>query len=188
MAAMVLVLVLTAGACGNEGGSGGGNGGGSGETSKGEPTQAQAQAALLATADFPSGWQGGPSTGDGGDDDSGDDEVCDEIDTTDEVEPSAEADAKFAAAKTGPFVLHAVALYRDEDEARKVVNLLAEAFEKCKEFTETEEEIGELQGTFTKISPQDLGDEALGATITAEGTRLSVAGDLVVVRKGRGIS
>lgn len=184
IAAVVLALALTAGACGNDGGSG--NGTGSGDTSKGEPTEAQAKAALLASSDFPAGWQGQPSEGEDAEN-SDDDEICDEINTDDEVEPSVEADAEFAAAETGPFVLHAVAIYDDEDEASRVMDLLNEAFEKCKEFTDTDEEIGELKGTFTKTSSEDLGDEALAATIAATGTGLSMSGDLIVVRKGRGM-
>lgn len=185
MAAVALTLAMTAGACGNDGGSGGGNGSDDGGTSAGAPTQAQAQAALLATSDFPSGWEGGPSTGTAADD--GNDEICEEIDTEDEIAPSVKASAKFTAAQTGPFALHAVALYRDEDEASKVMDLLVDAFEKCKEFTDAEDQRGVLSGTFTNTSPQDLGDEALGATIAATGTGVSMAGDMVVVREGRGV-
>lgn len=180
VALAVGALALVTGAC-NSGGDGSGSGdGGSGDQPA--PTQAQADAALLTTADLPSGWQGQQSEDDGEEDDS---TFCEEFDPGKEVDPAVEAEAEFAAAETGPFVMHGVAFYADEEEAEEAMDVLRKGLDECGEFTETDETLGEFTGSLEESSAPDLGDEAIGATITASGTGVEIAGDIVVVRQGR---
>ena len=192
LGAVVAVLALVVAACGNDQG-GSGNAGdtttttGGATTTQPAPTEAEARAALLTTADLPSGWQADDDEGEDDDDDT-DDNPCPEFDKVDAEKPAAEAEASFAPGPTGPFVEHTVELYADDDAAERVMQLVAEAVEACKTFTASDEDLGKLNGTFEESAAPDLGDDALAAKLTAKGGGIDITGEVLAVRDGRAIS
>ena len=189
LACMAALLGLVATACGD---NGSGNSGdtttttaASTTTSRPAPTEAEAKAAVLTTSDLPSGWEVDDSTDDGGDDD---DNPCPAFDKLDEVKPAAEAEASFAKAETGPFVEHTVEIYADEATAQRVMQLADEAVRACNTFTQTDEDLGSVRGTFALGTNPNLGDQSMAAAMNASAEGVQISGEIVVVRDGRAIS
>lgn len=188
LACMAALLGLVAAACG-DGGSGN-----SGDTtttsaatttSRPAPTEAEAKAAVLTTSDLPAGWEVDDTTDDGGDDD---DNPCPAFDKLDEVKPAAEAEASFARAETGPFVEHTVEIYADEATAQRVMQLADEAVRACNTFTQSDEDLGSVRGSFALGTNPNLGDQSMAAAMTATAEGVEISGEIVVVRDGRAIS
>lgn len=154
-------------------------------TSRPAPTEAEAKAAVLTTSDLPAGWEVDDSTDDGGDDDDG---PCPAFDKLDEVKPAAEAEASFARAETGPFVEHTVEIYADEATAERVMQLADEAVRACNTFTQNDEDLGTMRGSFALGTNPNLGDQSLAAAMTATAEGVDINGEIVVMRDGRAVS
>ncbi|MBW3668519.1 MAG: hypothetical protein KY443_04825 [Actinobacteria bacterium] len=180
MACAVALLSVTGAACGDSGS--GDSADPTPTTAAGSarpaPTEAEARAALLTSADFPSGWQA---------DESGDDNPsnarCQEFEALNDHKPAADAEASFAAARTGPFVEHRVLAFADVAAAERHMTLIEEAVRACASF-------GGNGGTgsFSLSDGPDLGDESLAASIRARATGLELDGEIVAVRRGRAVS
>lgn len=180
MACAVALLSVVGAACGDSGSGDGGDpttttGGGSARPA---PTEAEARAALLTSADVPSGWQAGESG-----DDNPSSARCEEFEALNDHKPAAEAEASFAAGRTGPFVEHRVLAFADVAAAERHMTLFDEAVRACASF-------GGNGGTgsFTSTSAPDLGDAASAVSLQARATGLELDGEIVAVRRGRAVS
>lgn len=176
----VALLAVIGVACGNSGSDSSGDTTTTtpGGATRPAPTEAEARAALLASADIPGGWQAQES---GADNPSN--ARCAAFEALDNHKPAAEAEASFAAGRTGPFVEHRVLVFADETTADRHMTLLDEAVRACASF-------GGDGGTasFTTTSAPDLGDDAAAVSLRARATGLELDGEIVAVRRGRAVS
>jgi hypothetical protein len=176
MRRLVLGVVVAMAALSGCGGGGGGGGNGSADE--------QAADALLAVADFGSGWSKAPdepaTVGE-------DNDFCDHLETDAKVQPKGEAEAEFQNPQGGLFAAQRVALYEDVAQAKEVMNLLRQGVEQCKSFTDTQG--GEtFTGTMAAATPPSIGEEAVAAKITAQANGVNLKADAVMVRNGRGVT
>lgn len=185
----VALVALMGAACGEGGGSG--NSGdtttttaASTTTSRPAPTEAEARAALLTSADLPSGWQ---FDDDDSEEDS-DDDVCPAFSRIRAIKPAATAEASFARGQSGPFVEHTVDLHADEATAQRVMQTVDEAVRECNRFSKSDPTLGSVEGTFALGTTPNLGDASVAASFRATSEVVEIAGELIVVRDGRAVS
>lgn len=183
LAGLVAVVALVGSACGNGGSNNADEPSTTSTTARPAPTEAEAKAALLAVTDVPSGWKAEASEGE-----EEDDEPCPEFKTLSAHKAVAEASVEFAPSELGPFVEHEVLLYADVAGAERYMTLAEQAVAACKSFSQEDPELGKLTGSFTAAASPGLGDASMAATMSAKGTGITMAGDIVAVRKGRAIS
>jgi hypothetical protein len=129
--------------------------------------------ALLALADFPTGWTQEPSDPD---DDEGEDTFCGKA--TDNPDPIEEAGAKFAAAQGVPQVEQEVAVF-PEDVAERVFAEGRQRVADCTGFTE--------EGVTYELAPLSfpaLGDESFAALLRFSNEGFDFAGVVSYTRVG----
>ena len=155
-------------------------------------TQEEANAALLVVADMPTGWTQAPPEEEG-DDPADSDDFCKEFQVED-VPTVVEAEASFRAGETGPFIEHSVMVF-DGDEAKRAMDVVRTGLDKCQTFSTTDEDGTTFSGSFSAVSFPKVGDDtfAVRLTATAKSTgdfemEVPMAGDIVIVRRGRAIS
>lgn len=179
-ASAIALLAMIGGACvdGGSGTSGDTTTTTAGGAPRPTPTEADARAALLVSGDVPGGWQAQESGAD-----NASNARCAAFELLDDHKPAAEAEASFAAGRTGPFVEHRVLLFADVAAAERHMTLLDDAVRACASFG------GDGgTGSFKSTSAPDLGDDAAAVSLQARATGLELDGEIVAVRRGRAVS
>lgn len=184
--AVVLVTVLALAGCGG-GGGGGRAASPTATTTSPSPTptpvaEAQLEAALLATADMPSGWAVTPDD-DEEDDDSGDDECPELAALEDRFEEVPDAEVSFAKSELGPFFTQSVGAFASADVVTQALGQYDAALAKCKSFTITDDDSGEkMRATLAPLSFATLGEQTVAYRMTMAFSAGTYTLDSAIVR------
>lgn len=135
---------------------------------------------VVTLQDLPSGWT--VSAPD--EEDEEDDEICNDQDPFNAVEPVEEAESNFEQGSFGPFLSSIAGRYASTDDAQDVLDALAAAVDQCQTFTDVDEDGTEITYTFTALSFPKLGDDTYAARLSANSPFGPLALDFVFARKG----
>lgn len=139
---------------------------------------------VVTLQDLPSGWT--VSAPDEGLEE--DDEICNDQDPFDAVEPIEEAETNFEQGGFGPFLSSIAGRYASTDDAQGVLDAFAAAVEQCRAFTEVDDDGTEITYTFTALSFPKLGDDTYAARLSANTPVGPLALDFVFARKGDAVA
>ena len=132
---------------------------------------------VVRLQDLPSGW-----TVSAPDEDEDDDEICNDQDPFNLVEPVEEAESNFEQGIFGPFLSSIAGRYASTDDAQGVLDALADAVDQCQTFTDTNEDGTETTYTFSALSFPNVGDGTYAARLSADGPFGSLALDFALAR------
>jgi hypothetical protein len=168
----------------------------SGVPSASLPTRKQVRRALLTRADLPAGYQVDRSTStDAPSTSTSSDPACSsklaEMESATGAKASRSAGVAFQADAVGPFVSHAIGVWRTKAPAAAGMSAMRSLLRACDRWTETEKDGSQLTFRLARQPFPKLGTErvALRLTVTARGTiSMSVRADVVAVRVRNAVS
>ena len=155
--------------------------------------QASLEGKLLTVGDLPSGWTISESEETEDAESEDESEFCaeafkdfEEFDDDEGLEAESEFQKGEPSIMGGAFLSQSLAV-SDEDALADAFDRLPEAFEKCREFEETDDEGSTFKGTFSPLSFDRYGDDTfamhMSAQANSDGFEFPLAGDFVFVRE-----